>query len=201
MFVKQFCNILLLLWNVLRHTILGALKSLMPSGILPRKSVDGKLVLITGAGSGIGRLMAIEVRTFGMFLNNLIYIFKFGKLGARVVLWDIDEKMNLQTKEMLEDMGIQVGSFSSHLSLLSILFINQSKAYRVDLSERKQIYEAADRVKQEWGNVDILINNAGIVSGKKLFECPDELMEKTMAVNCNALFYVSSLMINYVFLN
>jgi len=71
----------------------------------------------------------------------------------------------------------------------------------VDLSERKQIYEAADRVKQEWGNVDILINNAGIVSGKKLFECPDELMEKTMAVNCNALFYVSSLMINYVFLN
>uniref|UniRef100_A0A0K0DMB4 Retinol dehydrogenase 10-like n=1 Tax=Angiostrongylus cantonensis TaxID=6313 RepID=A0A0K0DMB4_ANGCA len=48
----------------------------------------------------------------------------------------------------------------------------------------------AERVKAEVGKVDILINNAGIVTGKKIFDCPDELMELTMAVNTHALFYV-----------
>ena len=32
------------------------------------------------------------------------------------------------------------------------------------------------------GHVTILINNAGIVTGKKLLECPDELMQKTVDV-------------------
>ena len=32
------------------------------------------------------------------------------------------------------------------------------------------------------GDVSILINNAGIVTGKKILECPDELMQKTMDV-------------------
>lgn len=41
--------------------IVGAVKAILPMGILPRKSVAGEIVLITGAGSGIGRLMAIEV--------------------------------------------------------------------------------------------------------------------------------------------
>ncbi|KAE9418565.1 hypothetical protein Angca_009868, partial [Angiostrongylus cantonensis] len=64
-------------------------------------------------------------------------------------------------------------------------------AYTVDLSKREQIYEMAERVKAEVGKVDILINNAGIVTGKKIFDCPDELMELTMAVNTHALFYTT----------
>jgi all-trans-retinol dehydrogenase (NAD+) len=63
----------------------------------------------------------------------------------------------------------------------------------VDLSNREHIYETADRVKKDVGDIDILINNAGIVSGKKLFDCPDDLMEKTLAVNTSALFFVSVL--------
>ena len=66
------------------------------------------------------------------------------------------------------------------------------------MSDRKQIYSFAEKVKKEVGDIDILINNAGIVSGKKLFDCQDELIEKTMAVNCNALFYVK---INLLLLN
>lgn len=63
----------------------------------------------------------------------------------------------------------------------------------MDLSNREHIYETADRVKKDVGDIDILINNAGIVSGKKLFDCPDDLMEKTLAVNTSALFFVSVL--------
>lgn len=41
-----------------------------------KKNVSGEIVLVTGAGSGIGRLLAI----------------KFASLGATVVIWDINEE-------------------------------------------------------------------------------------------------------------
>uniref|UniRef100_A0AC34QR37 Uncharacterized protein n=2 Tax=Panagrolaimus sp. JU765 TaxID=591449 RepID=A0AC34QR37_9BILA len=135
----------------------GCVKAMLPSGILPRKDVRGKIMLITGTGSGLGRLSAI----------------KFGELGARMVLWDVNEKLNLETLEILKKKGIEAW------------------AYTVDVSNRKAIYEAADRVKKEVGDVDILFNNAGIVSGKKIFENNDDLMEKTVAVNTTSLFWTT----------
>uniref|UniRef100_A0A914MYQ6 Short-chain dehydrogenase/reductase 3 n=1 Tax=Meloidogyne incognita TaxID=6306 RepID=A0A914MYQ6_MELIC len=158
MFMQQsFPLFFQMLWTVIISSILAMIKSILPTKFLPKKSIKGQTILITGSGSGMGRLMAIE----------------FGKLGGRIVLWDIDEKMNLQTKGILDDLGIQ------------------SAAYQIDLSDRKQIYILAEQVKKEVGDIDILINNAGIVSGKKIFDCQDELMEKTMAVNCNALFFAN----------
>jgi all-trans-retinol dehydrogenase (NAD+) len=50
--------------------------------------------------------------------------------------------------------------------------------------------QAADRVKQEFGDIDIVVNNAGIVTGKKFLDCADGLIEKTMEVNANAHFWV-----------
>lgn len=44
----------------------------------------------------------------------------------------------------------------------------------------------AHQVKKEVGDVSILINNAGIVTGKKFLDCPDELMEKSLDVNFKA---------------
>jgi all-trans-retinol dehydrogenase (NAD+) len=155
MFIQRFPRFFNLLWTVIVLSFLAIIKSVLPTRFLPKKSIKGKTVLITGSGSGMGRLMAIE----------------FGKLGTNIVLWDIDEKMNIETKGILDNLNIK------------------STAYQIDLSDRKQIYIIAEKVKKEVGNIDILINNAGIVSGKKLFDCQDELMEKTMAVNCNALFY------------
>jgi NAD(P)-dependent dehydrogenase (short-subunit alcohol dehydrogenase family) len=46
------------------------------------------------------------------------------------------------------------------------------------------------QVKSQVGDVDILINNAGIVTGKKMLDCPDALMQKTMDVNACAHFWV-----------
>jgi NADPH:quinone reductase-like Zn-dependent oxidoreductase len=43
-------------------------------GCLTEKSVAGEVVLITGGGSGIGRLMALG----------------FAKLHARVIIWDVN---------------------------------------------------------------------------------------------------------------
>lgn len=46
----------------------------------------------------------------------------------------------------------------------------EAHAYTVDLSKKEQINETAQKVKHEVGNVDILINNAGIVTGRQFIK-------------------------------
>uniref|UniRef100_A0A182TDH4 Short-chain dehydrogenase/reductase 3 n=1 Tax=Anopheles melas TaxID=34690 RepID=A0A182TDH4_9DIPT len=57
------------------------------------------------------------------------------------------------------------------------------RAYLVDISERERVYEAAKKVKQEVGNVQVLINNAGIVACRTLWDLSDKAIESTYAVN------------------
>lgn len=38
--------------------------------------------------------------------------YEFGKLGARLVLWDINEKGNQETLKELESRGVEVGIMS-----------------------------------------------------------------------------------------
>ncbi|GMR55613.1 hypothetical protein PMAYCL1PPCAC_25808, partial [Pristionchus mayeri] len=156
-YLEEFLNFAVTLLRVLLVTLIGSVKALLPMGVLPRKTVKGQICLITGAGSGLGRLMAIE----------------FAKLGCTLVLWDVNEKGNEETKGLLGKSGVKVFT------------------YTLDLSKSEQINATAEKVRKEVGNVDILINNAGIVTGKKIFDCPDELMEKTVAVNCNACLFTA----------
>lgn len=64
--------------------------------------------------------------------------------------------------------------------------------YQVDVSSRENIYEVARKVKEEVGKVEILVNNAGVVSGKKFLDTPDSLIEKTMTVNTMSNFWVNN---------
>jgi len=64
-----------------------------------------------------------------------------------------------------------------------------AKAYVVDVSDNLKVYQTAELTKNDFGRVDILINNAGIVSGKKLVDNPDENIKKVIAVNLMAHFW------------
>lgn len=67
----------------------------------------------------------------------------------------------------------------------------QVYTYTCDVGKRENVYMTAERVRKEVGEVSILVNNAGVVSGHHLLECPDELIERTMMVNCHAHFWVT----------
>lgn len=57
--------------------------------------------------------------------------------------------------------------------------------------DKTQIKKTAEKVRNEVGDVTILLNNAGVVSGKKLINMPDELVKRTFDVNLLAHFWVS----------
>ncbi|NXI95252.1 RDHE2 dehydrogenase, partial [Psophia crepitans] len=90
----------------------------------------------------------------------------FAPLGATLVLWDIDDEGNKETSRLVQNDGAK-----------------RVFAYHCDCSNREEVYEQADKVRKEVGDVTILINNAGILLGKKFCDIPDADFEKTLRVN------------------
>jgi len=119
------------------------------------KSIEGETILLTGGGSGIGRIMGR----------------KLAALGATVVTLDVNEKGNDETVRMIRKDG------------------NKAYGFVCNLSSKDEIYSVSKAVKQQVGNISILINNAGIVSGTSLLETPDEKIERTFNVNVLAHFW------------
>ena len=116
--------------------------------------VKGAVVLITGAGSGIGRLMAVEA----------------ARRGARaVIIWDLNAEAGTETAGMAE-AAATAPRF-------------RSGAFTVDVTDAEVVHEAARQTLSEYGRVDILINNAGIVTGKPVLETTDRDVQRSFEVN------------------
>jgi all-trans-retinol dehydrogenase (NAD+) len=60
-----------------------------------------------------------------------------------------------------------------------------------DVSDHDAVAAAAEKAKRTAGEVDILINNAGVVSGKRFLECSAVEIERSMGVNTMALFWTA----------
>lgn len=114
------------------------------------------VVLITGAASGIGRLLALGA----------------AERGARVVLWDRDQQGLDRVRAELAARGPGAP--------------HPASCHTLDLSDRAAIKACAQRVLDELGRVDVVINNAGVVTGKALTEASDEEILRTFAVNALA---------------
>uniref|UniRef100_A0A8C5X1L6 Short-chain dehydrogenase/reductase 3 n=1 Tax=Malurus cyaneus samueli TaxID=2593467 RepID=A0A8C5X1L6_9PASS len=91
---------------------------------------------------------------------------KLAPLGVTLVLWDIDDEGNKETSRLAQQKGA------------GRVFV-----YHCDCSNRQDVYEQADKVRKEVGDVTILINNAGILTGKKFCDLTDEDFEKTFRIN------------------
>ncbi|XP_050452082.1 17-beta-hydroxysteroid dehydrogenase 13-like isoform X4 [Cataglyphis hispanica] len=115
-----------------------------------RKSVAGEVVLITGAGHGIGKELAIG----------------YASLGATVVCWDMNEETNKQTVNEIKMIGK-----------------NTAYAYQCDVTNRKEVFKVAEKVRKEVGDVTILVNNAGTLFVKKLLDQSADEIRRVIDVN------------------
>ena len=102
-----------------------------------------------------------------------MYVMQLSKIGATVVLWDINTKGVEETAALIRHAG------------------GNAVCYKVDVTNRDAVYAVADCVRREVGDVTILVNNAGIVSGKRIFdpENNDDYMVKTIQVNTISHFW------------
>ena len=94
--------------------------------------------------------------------------------GARVSVWDIHAENLDKIVGELESRGRE-----------------KPQGFICDVSRRVRVYEVAEQTIAASGPVDVLINNAGLVSGKSILEIPDEKIEATFAVNTLSLFWLA----------
>ncbi len=113
------------------------------------KSLASKNIVITGAASGIGRLMAVY----------------FAEEQANIAMLDISQDNLAQTQKEIEALGVKV------------------KSYLCDVSEKQQIEDAAKQIKNDFEQIDIVINNAGIAPGRWITETQYEQIRKTLDIN------------------
>ena len=97
---------------------------------------------------------------------------KFLEEGYRVAILDIDQKTLSQTMKQFFDTNNVLG-------------------LECDVSEPDQVDPSVNRVVEEFGRIDVLVNNAGIAEFKPMLETTYEEWSRILAVNLNGPFICS----------
>jgi NAD(P)-dependent dehydrogenase (short-subunit alcohol dehydrogenase family) len=113
--------------------------------------LEGKVALVTGADSGIGRAVAVA----------------FAKEGADVaILFNENQEDAAETKRLVE------------------LENRKCQVLQLDVRDREQAFQAVRLVRQELGDLNILVNNAAFQASQEKFEdIPEAQIRRTFDTN------------------
>jgi NAD(P)-dependent dehydrogenase (short-subunit alcohol dehydrogenase family) len=112
-------------------------------------NLKNKVILITGAGSGLGKALALAA----------------GQVGAKVICAGRRKDKIQQTADEVNKVG------------------GMGTAMEMDVTDLKSV-EKSLKMAEKVGPIDILINNAGIITGMKAVQdLPVEEWDKIMATN------------------
>ena len=74
----------------------------------------------------------------------------------------------------------------------------EAKGYELDVTNEDQVNEVVTQIIEDFGKIDILVNNSGTTWGAKVEEMPLEAWEKVMNVNVTGTFLVSKSVGNHM---
>lgn len=128
--------------------------------------LKGKVIILTGGDSGLGRAAAVA----------------YAKEGANLVIPYYNEHEDaMETKRVVESYGARCLLLSG------------------DLSKRKFCEDVVSRTINEYGKIDVLVNNAGVQYQTDSLECiSDEQFDWTMKVNIYGMFYLTRATLPYL---
>jgi 3-oxoacyl-[acyl-carrier protein] reductase len=104
----------------------------------------------------------------------------FAKHGAVPIVVDINEDTSKQVVKEIEQLGIQT------------IYI------KLDVSDVPSIRRMVKTVVQEFGTINILVNNAGIVHGTSIEDITENEWDRMLAVNLKGAFFTSQQVLPYM---
>jgi len=143
-------------------------------------SLKGKVALVTGASRGLGLAIALAL----------------GRAGADVALTDILLEGQDHDPERLGRYGILAGHFAKSGMVKTEAGAQEirtmgarSSAYKMDVSDFEQVERVVQTVEEEFGAIDILVNNAAVMENIGAFsEQKPALWQRDMNVNLTGTF-------------
>jgi NAD(P)-dependent dehydrogenase (short-subunit alcohol dehydrogenase family) len=135
---------------------------------LAEKLLDGKVAVVTGAGRGIGRAIAIEM----------------ARNGAKVVVNDVGAGVTGEghdetpAQEVVREIEGTCGQGSAVVNTDSV----------AEWESAQRIVAAAT---ERYGRIDIVVNNAGILRDRMFHYMSPEEFDAVMKVHLYGAFYVS----------
>lgn len=121
-------------------------------------SLADKVVIVTGAGHGIGRALAE----------------RFAAVGSSVAVNDVDADRAKATVTAIEEAG------------------GTAMAVPTDVADSSSVATMIDAVMAEHGRIDVVVNNAGLVSPMlHFFEADEAWWRRIIDVNLTGHFLVS----------
>jgi len=126
------------------------------------KGLAGKTALITGASSGIGQAIAIRL----------------AQEGCNIA---INYRSKPEEAKRTEDIALQKAKEAGVENSGSLLV-------QGDVSKEEDIFRVINTVIEKFGNIDILINNAGIQSEFPSHEVPTDKFDQVIAVNLRGAY-------------
>src|SRR3712207_2984683 len=114
--------------------------------------LEGKRAIVTGAGAGIGRAIALRLSSE----------------GARVALADLDEQAAEKVAGEIE---------------------GKTLIQQTNVTREAEVEALVQGVVEEWGGLDVMVNNAGIGVAATAPDTSEEDWDRLMAVNLKGTFF------------
>jgi NAD(P)-dependent dehydrogenase (short-subunit alcohol dehydrogenase family) len=114
-----------------------------------------KVAIVTGAGAGIGRAIALL----------------FSEEGAKVVVAEVLEDRGLETVSLITEKG------------------NQALFIKTDVRDLNDIQRAVSETVREFGRIDVLVNNAGVLQYLPFVQVTEEDWDRIIDINLKGTFF------------
>ena len=105
-------------------------------------------------------------------------VVKFAEEGAKVIIWDLNEVKGMELAQ-------QTGAIFA----------------KVNTANYQEIENAAKNVYDQYGRIDVLVNNAGITRDSTLKKMTPEQWQQVIDVNLSGVFYCTKIISEYMLMN